>query len=927
MSLKNIFIIFKRELRSFFSSPIAYIVITLFLLLTGWFFFSTFFLSGRADMRDFFNLLPIVFTFIIPAITMRMFSEEYRSGSFEITATLPVNSIDIIAGKFTASLFFVIIMLIPTLTYPIFINILGELDTGPVIGGYAGTVLLAGAFSAIGILASSLTRNQIVAFLISSASCFFLTILSSILIFLPDFFTGFFQYLGSVYHFNNIAKGLIDSRDIIYFLSLIVVSLGGTYLIIKGKNKSINIYITLYLVVLILINIVSGTLFFRVDLTENKKYSLSEASIRAVSTIEEPLTIKAFFSENLPGTYNNLRKELLDLLDEYSLAGNTNFNFQIYSLNSEGTSIDKSGKNLRELADNYSIYPVQIQTIESDEVKLQSIYMGLTLIHGNMQETITSIAAVNNLEYEITGSINKISSKITSLLSLQENITLDLYLSSSLYSMGNGLAEYPDTVKTIVDKLNNLNYNRLTYNHLDPDTSEISSVDGLNPFNLQMQDGSSKDIYAEILLQSGDKSSVITLLHKNVFGYDIIGPDELSESLDGILEKFLGLNTEIGYLTDYGTVPLYLNPYDQSNQGPSLNNFTRMISDRYLIKPIDNLTDNIPENIKTLIITSPGEKLSQWDLYQIDQYIMRGNSVAFFIDTHTEVYDQNQNPYNPQPPVYVPRVSGLDELIKHYGVEIKNSYILDENCYKQIGRDTSGGLTETTYYFAPEIQSANINRAIPYLKNIKGLIVLNISPLVIDQNQSKNIEVLFSSSNASWEMSDNINLYNPMMIFPPGKEDQYMFPLAALIDGNINSYFKGREIPKKPLQEGVALINSTPISNNNSFISETNSGKVFVIGTSAVLMDNILDQSGISPNSVFIYNILDKLNDRDDFAEMRSKGQTFNPLRETSPRERSFIKGFTAAGLPVITIFAGIISWLFWRSRKKKIKQTFRSRV
>ena len=236
MSLRKILIIFKREVRTFFSSPIAYIVITLFLLLTGWFFFSTFFLAGRADMRDFFNLLPIVFSFIIPALTMRLFAEEYRSGSFEISTTLPVTLMDIIAGKFLAALFFTTVMLVPTLIYPMFINILGELDPGPVIGGYLGGILLAGAFSSIGILASSLTHNQIIAFIVSASVCFFLTIISSVLIFLPSFLTGFFQYLGAVFHFTNIAKGVIDSRDLVYFISVMIIGLYGTYIVIRERS-------------------------------------------------------------------------------------------------------------------------------------------------------------------------------------------------------------------------------------------------------------------------------------------------------------------------------------------------------------------------------------------------------------------------------------------------------------------------------------------------------------------------------------------------------------------------------------------------------------------------------------------------------------------------------------------------------------------
>ncbi len=236
MSLNKTFIIFKRESRAFFSSTGAYIVITLFLVLTGWFFFSTFFLSARADMRDFFNLLPMVFAFIIPALTMRLFSEEYRSGSFEISATLPVSLGDIIGGKFLASLFFTLVMLLPTMLYPVFIAFLGDLDPGPVAGGYLGAILLAASFSAIGILASSLTKNQIVAFIVSAAGCFFLTILSSILIFIPSFLIPFFQYAGVVFHFNNIAKGVIDSRDLIYFISVTLIGLYSTYIVIRERS-------------------------------------------------------------------------------------------------------------------------------------------------------------------------------------------------------------------------------------------------------------------------------------------------------------------------------------------------------------------------------------------------------------------------------------------------------------------------------------------------------------------------------------------------------------------------------------------------------------------------------------------------------------------------------------------------------------------
>ncbi len=691
-----------------------------------------------------------------------------------------------------------------------------------------------------------------------------------------------------------------------------------------SKSNSDKLRFILYIVVLIMINLVSNTLFFRIDLTSNKKYSLSSASKKTVSQLREPLTVKAFFSENLSGQYADLPREVRDLLEEYTLAGNKNFNYQIYTIKQDGSSRDDQGRDLRDLASDYSIFPIQIKTIENDEVKLQNVYMGISLVHGNMMETIPSLGTVRNLEYQITGSINKVSRKISALLSLNENISVELYLSGSLYSMGEGISSYPGEVKKIVEELNKTNYNRLEYKYIDPDLTpdqDLENKYNLTSFNLQGNDGSLKKIYAHLIVKSGDNFATVTLLQKNIFGYDIIGGDELNSTIEESVEKILNLNTGIAYLSGYGTIPLYQNPYDQQSRDPSLNNLNMMISDNYSIRPLANLDNGIPDNLKTLIIAGPREQFSQRDLYQIDQYIMKGNSVAFFLDSYSEVFDPNQNPYNPQPPNYIPRETGLDKLLKHYGVEIGKSYVLDENCYKQIGRDASGGLSETAFYFAPEIQSENINRELPYLNNIKGLVLLNTSPLIIDD--SKDIDILFSSSEKSWEMKDNINLYNPTIILPPGEDVQAQYPLAAVINGNISSYFQGKEIPKGELKEGSGIISSESITESENFIPSTEAGKVFVIGTSTVLTDNLLDQTGTSPNSVYIYNILDTLNGRNDFAEMRSKNQLYNPIRQTTPGEKSFIKGVNIVGLPFLTIIAGLVAWMMWSSRKKKIEQLF----
>jgi len=234
--MRQAFFIFKREFRTYFVSPIAYIVISFFLLVTGWFFFTTFFLYNQASLRNFFSLLPIIFSFVVPAITMRLFSEEFNVGSYETLLTMPVTFLDVILGKFLASIAFIAAMLIPTLAYPLTVGFLGQLDWGPVAGGYIGAILLGAAFSAIGLLSSSMTRNQIIAFITGMAICFTLVLIDKMLFFLPRFSLVFFQYLGADHHFQNISKGIIDSRDILYFLSISFIGLYGTHLVLQEKN-------------------------------------------------------------------------------------------------------------------------------------------------------------------------------------------------------------------------------------------------------------------------------------------------------------------------------------------------------------------------------------------------------------------------------------------------------------------------------------------------------------------------------------------------------------------------------------------------------------------------------------------------------------------------------------------------------------------
>lgn len=223
--MQQIINIFQKEFKDYFVSPIAYIVISIFLLVTGWFFFMTFFLQNQADLRSFFSLLPFTFSFIIPAITMKLFSEELSIGTYELLYTMPVTLKDIVLGKFLAGVAFLIAIILPTLSYPIMISFMGQLDWGPVIGGYIGTLLLGSTFTAIGLFASTLTKNQIIAFIVGMVICFSLTLIDKMLFFFPEAAVKVVGFIGADFHFQNISKGIVDSRDILYFASVTFIAL------------------------------------------------------------------------------------------------------------------------------------------------------------------------------------------------------------------------------------------------------------------------------------------------------------------------------------------------------------------------------------------------------------------------------------------------------------------------------------------------------------------------------------------------------------------------------------------------------------------------------------------------------------------------------------------------------------------------------
>jgi gliding motility-associated transport system permease protein len=233
---QRIFGLAKKELYSYFNSPIAYVVIVIYLAFAGWFFFSRFFLFGQIEMRMYFATAPLLLMFLAPAITMRLLSEEVNTGSYELLMTLPLTTTQMLLGKFLAAFIFLAIAIGVTLSYPLTIATLGPLDWGPVIGGYVGLLILGAAYLSIGLFTSTITRNQIVAFILGFAICLLLFLVDKMLMLVPGFLVGIFQYLGVEYHTMNFSRGVIDSKDLIYFASILIITFMGTRLVLERRK-------------------------------------------------------------------------------------------------------------------------------------------------------------------------------------------------------------------------------------------------------------------------------------------------------------------------------------------------------------------------------------------------------------------------------------------------------------------------------------------------------------------------------------------------------------------------------------------------------------------------------------------------------------------------------------------------------------------
>ncbi len=715
----------------------------------------------------------------------------------------------------------------------------------------------------------------------------------------------------------------------------------------------------LYVIIVVLLNIAGASFFLRADLTSDNIFSLSDASKDALGKLSGPMTVKVFFTKNLPPPYNATESYLHDLLSEYALYGRKYFNYQFYNVTPQQEGSDGSVAKNQSMAMDYGIYPVQVRNIVADEVKFQKAYMGLVIIYGNMVEKLDSIYTTDGLEYRITTAVRKLVNKVSAFSNLDGHVKATLYLSSSLYSVApylglDNLPRLPETVKQVVDDLNSRLFDAISFEIIDPSAlpDEEAGIKGDDLLRLEWPEiargkekpiPAGKGVVGMLLEYKGNRQSfpLIKVVRIPIFGTRYSMPDKhaIETGLEQGVETVVGINDNIGYLVGHGTPNLF--PFDMSGsfrQEPekSVANFKALLSQNYTVRGVNLDKDGLGDSFDCLIIAGPTEKFSDYDLFQIDQYLMRGHSVALFLDRFAETYPGGRkSPYSQ--PVWMPVSTGMEKLLSRYGVEVEQSMVMDESCYKQT-LDSNRG--QQPIYFAPLVKKAFINNKPAFMKNIKGLVAVKVSPLkllpdTIKENGIKAV-TLFSSSDRSWVSKGRLNL-NPIFITPPGPDTQRSsFPLAALLYGKFPSYFAGRDIPVKPVEKDKNAANDKKgegardrknpggkVSVSGVVIQKGKEGKLFVMGSSQMLRDYMVDREGRSPNAVFLMNLIDTLNNRDDIAVLRSKQQAYNPLDDVSGSVRMFIKWFNIAGLPVLVAVFGLLMLVGRSIRRRRIRRMF----
>ncbi|HXE58518.1 MAG TPA: Gldg family protein [Gemmatimonadales bacterium] len=409
--MSRIWTVARRELKALFDHPTGYVLLVVFLAANAFLFFRQAYLSGAASLRPMLDLLPWVFLFFVPAVTMRTLAEDTRSGLLEVVLAQPLSELELLLGKYLGSVLFLWTALALTLPIPLGLAIGADLHWGPIAAQYVGAMLLAVGLAGVGVWASSLTRSQITAFIAAVAVMFLLILvgLDPLIVGLPATLGALAARLGVLSHFENIGRGVIDLRDALYFVSLAGVFLALAYGALLGRKlapaspglRRLRLGVGLLVAVLLVTTLLGSYIGGRLDLTPGKAYTLSDATRDIVRGADDIVTIKLFASRELPTEVSLMKRDVDDLLRDLRAAGRG----RVRVVARDPAESDAARRDAQSLG----IQPVQFNVLGQSELRVKEGYLGLAVQYADQVETIPFIRRTDDLEYRIAAAIRNLS--------------------------------------------------------------------------------------------------------------------------------------------------------------------------------------------------------------------------------------------------------------------------------------------------------------------------------------------------------------------------------------------------------------------------------------------------------------------------------------------------------------------------------------
>ena len=877
----------RKELSAYFSSPIALIFVGVFLVATlaTFFWVDAFFARNIADVRPLFRSMPLLLILLVAALTMRQWSEEQREGTLEVLLTLPVRRASLVLGKFLAVVALVAVALALTLFVPITVSWLGNLDWGPVLGGYLAALLMAAAYTAIGLYISSRTDNQIVALIVTVLLCgaFYLVGTRVVTDLTGSTLGEVLRAIGTGSRFESIERGVIDLRDLVYYLSLSALFLTLNVISLDSKRWSVGARTagyrrdTLIRVALIGTNLLALNVWLfpihslRVDLTAQKEYSLSPTTRDLIRSLSEPLTMRGYFSEQTHPLLAPLIPTIRDMMSEYEVASGGRIQAEVVDPR-DNEEVEQEANQV------YGIRPTPFRISGRYEDTVINSYFNLLVRYGDQSvvlglDDLIEIEAVGstgvnvklrNLEYDLTRSVKKVVYGFQSLdavfASLTNPVRLSLFVTPG--TLPASLQAVPSVIDAVAQELAQEAKGKFVYEVLNPyeagvqgDVSpqSLSELYGIRPFAVSLF--SNETYYLHMLLEIEGEPQVL-------YPGGSMSEANLRAEIESALKRAApGFLKTVGlWLPSQDPVP---DPYTGQMQQPlsSWNTARAYLSENYRVQQVNLTSGRVPGEVDVLVVIAP-QGMSEEERFAVDQYLMRGGAVIVAAGSYVLSPQQYGGGI-----MLDPVVDGLVDLLAHYGITVEQALVLDpqnEPFPVQVPRQVGGmqviEIQQISYPFFVDVRADGMSDSSTIVANLPALTLQWASPLQVDEeaNAGREVEILLQSSRLSWLSSDS-DVNPDLQLWPelgfPIEGEQAARPLAVSVRGSFTSYYADQPSPFEAAPTSAPEGDEAePPPALGTIESSPASSRLVVVGSAEFLDDVVLEISSSLSQDRYLNN-------------------------------------------------------------------------